>query len=308
MTAKPGGSRLTVGTPLRHTARKIDRRTRRFTSVLTLAALAGAWQLLSYVFPTQRDVSGTTSPLVPGWGWIATHALPAIANYGGNGFGLAAGTSGSYHEAFSVLLQNSAATWQRLLAGLFAGAACGTAVALALAWSRIARALLALPARILRAVPLLAMIPLFQLWFGVTTTGMIAFVAFGVGIVFFVGALTAIGNLPALFVDNARSLGASPFRIYRTVVLPGILPELRTAMILSLGVAWSAVCGAEFLGAQSGLGYIEVQARQFALLDRMIVVALLFLIYAAISYVVFEWLSRPLLAWMPRSGHELAIP
>jgi sulfonate transport system permease protein len=161
---------------------------------------------------------------------------------------------------------------------------------------------LALPAHILRTLPLLAMIPLFQVWFGVSFIGTFLFVAYGIGVIFFAGTINAIGNVPPLYIENARTLGASPYQIYRTVILPAVFPELRTTIILSLGVAWSAVVGAEFLGAQTGLGFIEVQARQFALLDRMVVVALFFLVYAAASYLVFELASRPLVRWMPRAA------
>src|SRR5262249_1918168 len=150
---------------------------------------------------------------------------------------------------------------------------------------------------LLRMLPLLAMIPLFQLWYGIRFIGIFVFIAFGIAVILFAGTLNAIGNVLPVYIDNARMLGASRFRIYRTVVLPAIFPELRSSIILSLGAAWSLACGAEFLGAQSGLGYIEVSAKQFALLDRMVVVALLFLVYAAASYLAFEALTRPLVRW-----------
>lgn len=288
----------------RHARRQ--RTIRALASVAVLMALAGLWQALSYLIPAQQTVGGKEStPLVPGWDWIFTKAFPAIANYGGSGFGLSeseGGTAGTYHGAIVTLANNSADTWARLLVGLAGGAVIGTALAVGISWSRLARMFLALPAHVLRTVPLLAMIPLFQLWFGISFIGIFLFIAYGIGVIFFAGALNAIGNVPRIYIDNARTLGASSIQIYRTVVLPAIFPELRTAIILGLGVAWGAVTGAEFLGAQTGLGFIEVQARQFALLDRMVVVALFFLIYAALSYLAFELLSRPLMRWMPRAA------
>ena len=74
---------------------------------------------------------------------------------------------------------------------------------------------------------------------------------------------------------------------------------MRSTILLSLGAGWSAVLGAEYLGAQSGLGYIIVYAQQFAYLDRMFLIALLFILYTSISYWAISRLFDRLLAWAP---------
>ena len=74
---------------------------------------------------------------------------------------------------------------------------------------------------------------------------------------------------------------------------------MRSVTLLSLGAGWGAVLGAEYLGAQSGLGYIIVYAQQFGLLDRMFLVALLFILYTSVSYWAIERLFARLLAWSP---------
>jgi sulfonate transport system permease protein len=161
--------------------------------------------------------------------------------------------------------------------------------------------------QIIRTLPLLAMVPLFQLWFGTYFVGKVIFVAYGVGVIFFAGTVNAVRNVPQIYIDNARTLGASRLRLYRTVILPAIFPELRATILLSLGTAWAAVLGAEYLGAQSGLGYIIVYSEQFAYLDRMFVVALLFVIYASISYALFDRLCLRLLRWTPRAGRDVIV-
>ena len=91
------------------------------------------------------------------------------------------------------------------------------------------------------------------------------------------------------------------------MILPAIFPELRATILLSLGTGWAAVLGAEYLGAQSGLGYIIVYSQQFAYLDRMFFVALLFVVYASISYAAFNALSQRLLRWAPRAGQDVVV-
>lgn len=264
--------------------------------------LAGIWQLVAVLSESREAAFGRgESPLIPGWDWIFGEALPALSSYGGGGLGLAEGTSPTYGAAFVVIAEHSAPTWARLLTGLALGACIGIGAALAISWSKWGRRLVALPSHVLRTLPLLAMVPLFQLWFGLSFHGMVLFIAFGVGVIFFTSALNAVEHVPQIFIDNSRALGASRLSVYRTIILPSILPELRSALFLALGLSWTAVAAAELLGAQTGLGFILANAEEFALLDRMTVVALVFVVYAAASFIVLTLVLRRVLAWMPQA-------
>ena len=175
---------------------------------------------------------------------------------------------------------------------------------LAVSWSRWSRRLVALPGQILRTFPLMALIPLFQLWFGLTFLGMMLFVAFGVGVIFFTGTINAVANIPGVYVDNARTLGASRLELYRDIIIPAMFPELRSSIMLGLGVAWTAIVGAEFLGAQTGLGQIIVFSQYFGYVDRMFLIGLILVLYAGLTFAIFERASRRLTEWMPQAQSE----
>jgi sulfonate transport system permease protein len=248
--------------------------------------------------------------MVPGWQVLVTKTFLSLSDYWQGGLGIesvATGGQRSYFASFLAVASNSLDTVVRLYTGLFTGAIIGTLLGLAVSWSTWTRRIVELPAQFLRTLPLLAMIPLFQLWFGTYLIGKVAFVAYGVGVIFFAGVVNAVKNVPQIYIDNARTLGATRFQLYRTVILPSIFPELRPTMLLSLGTAWAAELGAEYLGAQSGLGYIIVYSEQFAYLDRMFFVALLFILYASISYAIFNNLSLRLLRWAPRAGRDVLV-
>ena len=213
----------------------------------------------------------------------------------------------SYLAAVLAILSNSWDTIVRLYVGLLIGGIVGTLLGLAVSWSSWTRRLVDAPAQLLRTLPLLAMVPLFQLWFGTYFMGKVIFVAYGTGVIFFAGVVNAVKNVPQIYIDNALTLGASRLRLYRTVILPAIFPEFRSTVLLSLGTGWAAVLGAEYLGAQSGLGYIIVYSEQFAYLDRMLFVALLFILYASITYALFNALSVRMLRWVPRAGRDVVV-
>ena len=279
----------------------------RWISLLALLGLAVGWQVLSMVY---RAEALPGEPMVPGWQVLVTKTFLSLSDYWQGGFGVqgvAGGAAPSYPAALLAVLSNSWDTVVRLYAGLIVGALVGSFLGLAVSWSSWTRRLVEPPVQFLRTLPLLAMVPLFQLWFGTEFAGKVAFVAYGVGVIFFAGVVNAVRNVPQIYIDNARTLGAGRLRLYRTVIVPAIFPELRATILLSLGTGWAAVLGAEYLGAQSGLGYIIVYSEQFAYLDRMFFVALLFILYASVTYAAFNALSLRLLRWAPRTGREVVV-
>lgn len=273
----------------------------RWISVMVFAALAGIWQILSVVYTAEAQPG---EPMIAGWQVLFTKTFLTLSDYWQGGLGVSAvadGAERSYLAALLSILSHSIDTIGRLSLGLTLGGAVGLLLGLAVSWSRWTRRLFDWPLQFLRTLPLLAMVPLFQLWFGTYFFGEVLFVAYGIAVIVFAGTVNAVRNVPPIYIDNARSLGASRWTLYRTVILPAIFPAMRSTILLSLGAGWSAVLGAEYLGAQSGLGYIIVYAQQFAYLDRMFLVALLFILYTSISYWAISRLSARLLAWAPPS-------
>jgi sulfonate transport system permease protein len=255
----------------------------RWISLAVLAAIAAIWQALSILYPLE---AAPGEPMIAGWQVMFTKTLLSMADYWQGGLGVPSVSEGAprtYLAAVLSLLSHSFDTIVRLVCGLALGGVVD------------------LPVQFLRTLPLLAMVPLFQLWFGTYFIGKVLFVAYGIGVIVFAGTVNAVRNVPQIYIDNARSLGASKAMMYRTVILPAILPEMRSTLLLSLGTGWGAVLGAEYLGAQSGLGYIIVYAGQFAYLDRMSLVAIIFIVATSISYRAVGALTSRMLEWAPES-------
>ena len=77
-----------------------------------------------------------------------------------------------------------------------------------------------------------------------------------------------------------RVYGMSRSELFRRVVLPGALPSIFVGLRYALGIMWLTLIVAETISASSGLGYMAMQAREFMLVD---VVVLAILIYAALG-------------------------
>jgi sulfonate transport system permease protein len=270
----------------------------RWISIATLVVMAIAWEIAAHLSPT--GVQQTS--LVPTWASILGHSFKGMSDYWKlNILAPVPSTGGeqTYLGAILALIYHSSLTLFRLLLGLTLGAIGGTGLGLLLSWSPIVRRLSAAPLHVLRMCPLLAVVPLFQFWFGTSNQGAILFIAYGVGVIYLVGTINAISNVPNRYVEYALTLGASRLRIYTSIVLPAILPELFSSIFVTLGLAWSAVIGAEYVGVDSGIGRMIIWAEFFSDTGRIALVTIFIIFYAAISFWVSKWIASRVLRWMP---------
>ena len=273
----------------------------RAPQLLTIIALLAGWEVAAHLAP-KTPLAGT--PIVPSFEEIFGPSLLGMADYWKFPFWApitSLGGEKTYRGALLALGYHSALSIGRLAAGLIVGATFGVGGGLLVAWSPKLRRATFLPLSVFRMIPLLALIPLFQFWVGTNSAGVIAFVTVGVGAVYLVGTINAVANVPARYVDYARTLGASPAQVYLRVVLPSILPELFSSVTLTLGLAWSAVIAGEYVGIDSGLGRILIFAQFMSQTGRMALIAILLLVYAGASYVAASAVARWMLAWMPRT-------
>jgi sulfonate transport system permease protein len=284
---------------VRRTARRriALRRPRRLSALRLFAVLLllVVWQVVSLV--AGRTPNGNDR-FVPGAVDIV-RSFDSLAYFWQGGLGVKAtalGGPATFQGAVLSLIWNSGATALRLASGLAIGSITGIVLAVVLSWSTVVRRMALLPAHLVRMLPLLAVVPLFSLWFGNSELGAILFVALGAFSLLFVWAMTAIGNVPRHYRHYAQTLGAGRLRIYLTVELPAALPSLRGGLLLALGFGWSGVIAAEFLGQQTGLGRVVVQAQFFGRTNTLAVVGLIIVVYAAVSY----WAAARVMNWACR--------
>jgi sulfonate transport system permease protein len=215
------------------------------------------------------------------------HAFNSLAFYWRGGLGVTAPADGgavTFQAAVLSLVSNSLATIARLLAGLALGIVIAGVLAALISWSTLLRRMLLLPAHAARMLPLLAMSPVFGIWFGKSERGAVLFVAFATFAIIFVVTLTAIGNVPGYYEQYARSLGAGRLRAYLTAVLPAAVPALRGGIMLTLGFGWSMVIAAEFIGQDTGVGNIVNRAQNFGRTETLAVLGVFIVCYAWASY------------------------
>ena len=272
------------------------KRANRWLAVLSIVGLIVIWHVVSRLAGRSPL---TNERLVPD-ALDLVRSFDRLAFYWPGGLGIHAITHGgapTFGKAVLALAYNSLATALRLFAGLALGAILSVSLATLIGWSSMFRRMFVLPSHIVRMFPLLALGPLFNLWFGSTERGAIFFIALATFAILFVTTLTAIAGVPSSYSDSARSLGASRTRAYLTVVLPAGLPALRGGLLLALGFGWSVAIAAEFLGESAGLGNIINQAQQFGQTDTIALVGAFVMLYGAVSYRLAAHIFDHLIRW-----------
>ena len=171
----------------------------------------------------------------------------------------------------------SARFWQsvvtsvgRVLTGFGVATAVGVLLGIAMGVAPRVEALVDLTIEALRPLPAMAWIPIAILWFGVGDLSSVFLVALGA---FFPVVLNSAAGARATeraYRKAALTSGAGPWLRFRRVTLPGSLPWVLLGCRVGLGVGWMVIVSAEMVGAQSGLGFLIMEARSFGRIDWVV--------------------------------------
>jgi len=192
-------------------------------------------------------------------------------------------------------------TW--CVAGVLVGSALGVAVGLSMGWSPVVRSLLAAPIEVFRTVPPLAALPFVLMWLGPSAATQFLVLVFYSFLRLVINAVEAIRNVPPVFSQYSRTLGATRGQAFRTVVLPAIVPELVGGLRVALAAAWGLEIVAELLGSPAGIG--KLFAYLVPLLRPDLIIALIVwvtLVAVALDQLVLVPLVRRATRWVPRAA------
>ncbi|HKR66617.1 MAG TPA: ABC transporter permease [Thermoanaerobaculia bacterium] len=115
--------------------------------------------------------------------------------------------------------------------------------------------------QILRPISPLAWIPIAILWFGVGDGSAVFLIFLASLLPLTLTTMHAVHNIEGIHLAAGRNFGLTPRELVRSVVLPGILPQLIVGMRITLGIAWLVVVAAEMIAVNSGLGFLIIDAR-----------------------------------------------
>ncbi|MBB4006906.1 ABC transporter permease [Allorhizobium taibaishanense] len=206
--------------------------------------------------------------------------------------------------ASGELLSHISVTLARVLSGFALGAVSGTLFGAATGYSARFARLLDPTLQALRAIPSIAWVPLFILWFGIFEASKVSLIAVGVFFPVYLGVSGALANVDRRIVEVGRIFRLSGFELIRRILLPAVLPDYAMALRAGLGLGWMFVVAAEFMGASEGLGYLLVDGQQLGKPDQIMAAILIFAVIGKATDTLLILLTAPFLRWQDSHGKD----
>ena len=195
------------------------------------------------------------------------------------------------------LAGNLAVSLVRVFWGLLFGATFGFVVGLISGLSKIGEELFDATLQSLRAIPFIALIPLFILWFGIGEMPKILVVALASYFPMYINTASGVRNVDRKVVEAAKTFGVTRFTLLRQVFLPLALPQMLTGLSLSMVISILALVAGEQISSSNGIGYLLTQSqayqRNYEVFACVVIYALMGLVAASIVSLV----ERLFLKW-----------
>lgn len=161
------------------------------------------------------------------------------------------------------------ASLARIGVGFAIGTAVGVPVGLAMGLFRPVRVACEPYVQFLRFVPPIAWLIPAILWFGIGETSKVVLIVYTTIFLVLLNTMAGVATVPRNQLRAARSFGVSRFEMFAWVVLPATMPFVVTGMRIALGNSFAAVVGAEMIAAETGLGYLIIDAGAWMAADRL---------------------------------------
>jgi NitT/TauT family transport system permease protein len=181
--------------------------------------------------------------------------------------------------ADGVLVQHAVASLYRVTAGFYLAMFCGIPLGIVLGRLQNANLFINPLIQFLRPISPLAWIPLSMLWFGIGDKPAIFLIFLSSFFPLVVSTTIAVNAINPIYFQVAANFSFNRNEVLRKIILPAIIPDIVTALRLSVTIAWLVVVAAEMIAVQSGLGYLILDSRNALRMDYvmggMIVIGLI---------------------------------
>jgi NitT/TauT family transport system permease protein len=121
--------------------------------------------------------------------------------------------------------------------------------------------------QVLRPISPIAWFPLAVLWFGIGNAPAIFIIFLAAFYPVLLSTVSAVIGIPPVYLKVASNFGAKPGAVFLRVIIPAAFPGIMVGLHIAVGTAWIHLVAGEMLGAQSGLGFMIVDARNFLRTD-----------------------------------------
>ena len=186
---------------------------------------------------------------------------------------------------------------QVMVYGLVIAILVGIPIGVAMARIRWLDWALDLPINAFYATPLVALVPVLVLWFGIFLKAKIIVVFLFAVFPVLINTYQGVRECDKNMLEVAHSFRSSEWRVWQDVLLPFALPYIIAGVRLAIGRGLIGMIIAEFYTTISGLGFMLTKyANQFAM-DKTFVPVIVLMILGVSLTSALKWVGRRIAPW-----------
>lgn len=153
--------------------------------------------------------------------------------------------------------------------------------------------------QIFNTIPILAILPVMIVWFGIDETPKILIIAFGAFVPMYLNLFAAIRGVDQRLVEMTRTTGARRWRLVTRVIFPGAMPGFLVGLRFSLAYSILGLVAAETVNANSGIGFLITNGQTYLQTNQVFVGLVIYAILGLLADQFVRLLQRLLLQWRP---------
>lgn len=181
--------------------------------------------------------------------------------------------------------------------GLIAAIAVGIPLGVAMARIRWLDWALDLPINALYATPLVAVVPLLVLWFGIYLKAKIIVVFLFAVFPILINTYQGVRECDKGMLEVAQSFRSSEWQMWRDVLLPFALPYIIAGVRLAIGRGLIGMIIAEFYTTISGLGFMITKYANMFAMDKTFVPVIVLMVLGVSLTSLLKWIGRRIAPW-----------
>lgn len=182
---------------------------------------------------------------------------------------------------------------KRLLIALFFGFFTAVPLGLLSGMNQTINAILNPFIHFYRALPPLAYYTLLVLYFGIGDSSKIVLLALNAFAPLYIATVFSVQQIPKERLNGVRTLGAKGVDLFLSVIFPSCLPEILNGFRTSIGVAYATMVAAEMVAAESGIGWMVLDASKYVRYDVVYVgIIIMGVIAVFIDYIIQKMIKK----------------
>lgn len=144
----------------------------------------------------------------------------------------------------------------------------------------------------IRYIPFTAVTGIFIAWFGLGTDMKTYFLGCAIAVYLLPTVVERVVNFDEIYVQTAKTMGASKWQIIRDVFIRGVIPILYNDLRVLTAISWTYIVVAEMINAEGGVGKLIFLSTRENRLDKVFAEIIIIMLFGMLQDSLFAWGDR----------------